>query len=530
MKFPLCCLFLLVSSTRVLAASLPRHASPAETARLIIDETKAAAGGDRWDAVQEIDGEGEKTSFGLSGGFRTRGQLTTGFFTHEAKYSIFSNAEGLDRNGRWRLDNSGQIHPLNSDEAKTVALSESYISSRGYFYPGRFTASFDACKLPSRPQQSCVWVTPKGGRALALWIDASTHQIERIEMELSVGSESVQYGDYRSVDGILLPFTIVVDHGDESESGTAHMSAYHLMTAGSTNEIIRPQVTFTDTGIGSGAAETTTRGYLDQPSGFFIVEARINGQGPYPFILDTGGHDILTPEMARRIGLPAIGKGFSTGAGAGSSPTEFTSVSTLSIGEAEMRKQPFTILHINLGTTAAAKGKRAPIAGILGLEVFERFAITMDYKAQTVTLRPVDPFEYHGTGTGVPLRFTSDMPLCAASIEGHLGVFGIDTGNNTEVIVYHPWAVENGLGPHQHASGMEGDSVGGGLKLARGHIQKFVIGGFDLGALDVLFSSDTSGSLSARAEAGNVGNSILSGFTVTFAFQLGTMYLEHDDR
>jgi len=526
MKILLCCFLLLTGTTSVFAAPSSDLPATVQPAGLILTQAKISAGGERWDAIKEIEAEGQTTSFGLTGTLRMTDQLETGFFAHEATYSIFSNGEGLDRRGRWRLDNSGQIHPLNSDEAKKVALSESYIARRGYFFLERFRASFGECSLPGRPEQVCVSITPKDGREMALWLDASTHLLKRIDMQLSVGSESFQYEDYRRVDGVLLPFTITVDHGGESESGTAHLAGYRVITTDPIHETVRPQVQIAEMEIQSEAAGATTRGFLDQQSGFFIIEAKINGQGPYPFILDTGGHDILTPDMAHHLGLPTIGKGFSTGAGAGSTPTEFTSVKTLSMGDAVMSQQPFTILHIDLGAAATQKGKRVPIAGILGLEVFERFAITMDYKAEKVTLRPAEHFEYHGSGTALPLQFTSDMPLCAASIDGHSGVFGIDTGNNTDVIVFHAWAVENGLGFGQHAGGLVGSSVGGDLKLGKGHIKRFLIGGFDLGATDVLFSSDTSGSLSARAEAGNLGNSILSRFTVTFAFQSGSMYLE----
>lgn len=521
-------LLLIVGSSSVAGVLIYAQTPRSVTPQLLLREAKEAVGGNRWDAIQEIDSEGEKTSLGLSGHFRSQDQFATGFFTHQATYSIFSNAEGFDRAGRWRMDNSGQIHALDSEEARTVALSESYISRWGYFYPEQYAATFNDCQLPSRPQQACVWIIPKGGRAMALWINVSTHHIERIEMELSVGAESFEYGDYRRVDGLSLPYTVTVDHGGESDSGSAHISTYHLTTVRLAAEIHRPRAGTDVVEMRPGAMKTTMRGYLDRRSGFFMVEAKINGEGPYPFILDTGGHDILTPDMAHRLGLSAVGKGFSTGAGAGSTPTEFTSVSTLTIGDATMHEQPFTILHIDLGSATRAQGKSVSIAGILGLEVFERFAITMNYKEQTVTFTPNENFEYHGRGTAVPLQFTSDMPLCVASMSGQSGLFGLDTGNNTEVIVYHPWAVAKGFIPSTLTTGMAGTSVGGALKLAKGHIANFTIGGFDLGPIDVLFSSDTSGSLSAKAEAGNVGNSVLSQFTVTFSYGSGKMYLERE--
>ena len=43
--------------------------------------------------------------------------------------------------------------------------------------------------------------------------------------------------------------------------------------------------------------------------GDVVVEAMLNGQGPFAFILDTGGHDILTPEVAAALGPQAGWRG-----------------------------------------------------------------------------------------------------------------------------------------------------------------------------------------------------------------------------
>jgi predicted aspartyl protease len=524
-KRTLWCIILSLAWVRLLPQSQPIQASSPEAARILLEHVRSAAGGEVWNSIREIQGEGSKVSFGLTGDFHSTEQIETGFFSREAKYSLFSNAEGLDSNGRWRLDNSGQIHNLDSAEAKAVAVSEAYISARGYLFVDSSLATVRLCDMPANPESTCISVLPKGGREMSLWINSKTYLVERIEMPLSVGSESFSFADYRRVDGIFLPFEITVNHGDESESGVARLSNYRISRADIGGLLKRPQLTTTDISIDSGSEEATVHGFLDKESGFFIIEAKVNGQGPYPFILDTGGHDILTPGMTHRLGLKAAGQGFSTGAGAGTTPTEFTTVSSLSMGGTTVIRQPFTILHIDLGT-AEEKGKRVPIAGILGLEIFERFAVTMDYKAEKVTLRPADRYLHQGRGVAVPLVFTSDMPLCEAKIDGHSGVFGIDTGNNTDVIIFHAWAVANGIGQGSSNDEMNGSSVGGELKLGKGRIQRFTIGGFELGATDALFSSDTSGSLSARSEGGNLGNSILSRFVVTFNFRSGTMYLD----
>jgi len=493
-----------------------------------LQQMKAATGGQKWDLVTVLTGDGEKTSFGLTGKIHLAEELTTGFFEARADYGLFANGEGLDRSGRWRQDNSGQVHPLDSEEAQEVAVSESYLARRGYFFPEKVPATFrflDAITEGTR-RFNRTEVTPAHGRALTLWIDTSTDLLDRAVMELSVGSKLIRYSDYRVTGSLRLPFSISIENRDENETGVASIRDYQITTANPDHDLARPTASVSDLALAGNVNTTTARGYLDSDTGFFIVEASIDGKGPYPFILDTGGHDILTPQMVRQLGLTTAGKGFSTGAGAGSTATEFTKVKTVAIGSALLSAQPFTVLHLDLGMTHDGQ-RQLPIAGILGLELFERLAITMDFKGRRVILQPLSQFTYTGAGIRVPIRFTGDMPLVAATLDGHAGWFGVDTGNNTDLIVSHKWAESNGLAAaYSNGQKMEASSVGGNLDFVKARAKDFRIGARDLGGTNILLSSEDAGHLSARSEAGNFGNSILSHFNVTFDYRSETMYLE----
>lgn len=493
-----------------------------------IQRMKTASGGPRWNSVTSIAAEGVKVSFGLTGRFRVADQLVTGFFERRADYRLFANAEGLDRAGRWREDNSGQVHPLDSEEAAAVAASESYLERRGYFFPERLPATFRVLE-PAREQGRAfdrVLVTPGGGRGITLWIDARTHLLDRASMQLSTRRETIRYGDYRPIDGLVLPFRLSLENGDESETGTATLSSYRVDSGPAPEELARPNGDATDARLPPGSGEASATAYLDPHTGFYIVEARIDGKGPYPFILDTGGHDILTPSAAHELGLSVVGRGFSTGAGAGSAPTEFTKVRTIALGEATVSDQPMTVLHLDLGTAGPGDTDRKPVAGILGLELFERFAITMDYGGGKIILRPRGQGGSTERGVAVPIRFTSDMPLINGTLDGHAGTFGVDTGNNTDLIVFRHWALAEGLGPlFEGGQSMSGSSVGGGVRFRMARADSFRIGTADIGSLDIMVAQENAGSLSARSEAGNLGNSVLSRFAVTFDYRSEMMYL-----
>ena len=514
------------------ALAIPHRAYTGERTDDALQElvrVKLAIGGAAWDKVSRISAVGEKESFGLRGQYRSVEDLRNGFFHVKCDYQVFANAEGFDASGRWRQDNSGRIHPLDSVEAKEVALTEVYLAARGYLFPERMPATIYALDASHQGTATFIRVvaTPVHGRAVTLWINASTHLIERAVLDLSVGQKVIRYGDYRHVGSLTLPFSIRIGHRDENETGIATIRDYELATGSEQSELLRPTPTGSDVRISTGTLEAQVKGYLDQNSGFFIVLAAINGRGPYPFILDTGGHDILTPDAVRDLGLKTYGKGFSTGAGSGSMPTEFTKVESVAIGAAAIARQPFTVLHIDLGLTHAPGGKQQRVAGILGQELFERFIVRIDYEDGTVILRLPSPL-HHENASAIPLTFTSDMPLVQASIDGHSGWFDLDTGNNTDLIVFRQWAVTHEMTSLlSKAPLMQGSSVGGAIHMQKGRAQGFQIGNLKLSDIDFLLSSDEKGSLSAKWEAGNIGNEILRHFkAVTLDYSSERMYLQ----
>ena len=53
-----------------------------------------------------------------------------------------------------------------------------------------------------------------------------SHLLDRAVMELSVGVETTRYGDYRPVEGLMLPFRISVERRDQNETGIAAIRNY----------------------------------------------------------------------------------------------------------------------------------------------------------------------------------------------------------------------------------------------------------------------------------------------------------------
>lgn len=261
--------------------------------------------------------------------------------------------------------------------------------------------------------------------------------------------------------------------------------------------------------------------------GALLVEASINGAAPLPFILDTGGHAILTETAAKKLGIKGEGKGISTGSGPGSMSVAYARVDSLALGEADIRDQAMLIMPF--GFSFSDRGEREPIAGILGLEVFERFAVTFDYDHDRLLLAPFDRGEEPpvAMGTAVPLRFTFDMPLIDGSLDGKPGVFGIDTGNSGHLLVFPQWLERNGL-IDRYRKGYAlagGGGVGGPFVSRISHIESLGMGDLTVRRHVAQLTPPDAGATANVSEAGNIGQDVLSHFIVHMDYRRAAMYL-----
>ena len=244
-----------------------------------------------------------------------------------------------------------------------------------------------------------------------------------------------------------------------------------------------------------------------------------------PFILDTGGHAILDTAAAKLLGVRGFGSGVSGGAGSGTIGLQYARVHSMRIGNAELLDQP--MLVIPYPYDFYERGKRAPLAGILGLEWFERYAARIDYGKRNLTLTPLATFVFRGSAARVPIRFQQDMPLANAAADGNHGWFGVDTGNAGLLILYGDYLRRTGLlVKYSPGATIKGSGTGGSNSGTIQTLSNFGIGGSDIRDLKADFTQMKTGSFSSWTEAGDLGLTVLSHFTPTFDYARGTLYLE----
>ena len=139
----------------------------------------------------------------------------------------------------------------------------------------------------------------------------------------------------------------------------------------------------------STPAKTTVKAMVPfsmLPSNHMVVQATINGKGPYRLIFDLGAPiTLLSNQVSEASGVVKA-----------DAPRSFlfsmrgeAEVAKLQVGDLTTTKLPVIVLdHPALKILGEALGR--PVDGIIGFTFFARYRTTIDYQANQMTFEPID--------------------------------------------------------------------------------------------------------------------------------------------
>jgi len=161
---------------------------------------------------------------------------------------------------------------------------------------------------------------------------------------------------------------------------------------------------------------------MSMPQGIPLVQVRIDGQGPFSFVIDTGTNceAIISPRLAKRLGLSATGRKSITDLGGhGTRTLDTVELNTLSLAGADFNAVRAVVTDLPDGDSV--------LDGILGFSLFRNELLTLDYPRRRLTLE-----EGSLAGTSdehvVPMRMPSGIPLVEIDISNATIEAGIDSG------------------------------------------------------------------------------------------------------
>jgi hypothetical protein len=352
----------------------------------------------------------------------------------------FSEASGFDGQVGWTRDRSGGSHDLNAAAAHAISTTEGWLFRRGWCSRGDTSIETTAESREGAGALRAWQVTPRDGIPVILRFDATTGLLREAEYRLWGNRLIRHYDDWRAVErGVMVPFSERDEDPEDEDTEVITLSEVKLNAGRPPASAFARPPPPADSEIRGGAASTTVS-YEDDGGARLYVPVFVNERGPYAFEIDTGGHLIVGKELAATLGLGSVGSFSSTGAGTAITQAGVAPKVEIRIGEALMRAQVAKVRSFANDRISSRPAR----AGLLGLELFERFAVQVDRGAKTITLTPLAKFT-GGSGTALPIHFIEDAPLTAGAYDGHPGEFEIDSGNAGPTIIEGYWSHQLGL-------------------------------------------------------------------------------------
>jgi hypothetical protein len=530
-------MMIVVALLAVLASSAPAMQiadAPMPTVAQVLAKAKQAAGGAAVDKLHTLHFQERVNVLGIAGDGEEWNDLTTGRFASFQRAGVLSNGDGFDGTTVWSQDATGLAHPTAGVGDMHQALSQAYFVSLGYWYPQRVTEILNhagvmgvATATPSvksvseKGKQFYVVSLTAGTSPAECWFDSTTYLLARAVVHPTPQrSVRIDFADYRKVAGVTFPFSTALEDDQGNTFNTTVTSAEPNVSV--EGRFAMPTTVPNDFSMAPGTTSTTFP--IQLANNHIFLDVKVNDQGPFHFIFDTGGQGILNPDVAQKLGITPEGAMQAGGAGAGTVQTGFAWVPKVQLGGATMTHQAFAILPLG-AVMGAVEGVH--IDGMVGWETAARYVMSIDYGHETMTLTMPGP-AVKPAGVQVPFVFVETVPEINATVDGLPGQFIVDTGNRNALVLYSPFVDHNGLRAKYapKVAGVAGYGIGGPTTAQLTRVGSVQIGSINV--VDVLtgLSQDKTGALADPYISGNIGGGLLQRFIVTFDYPDRVMYLD----
>ena len=443
--------------------------------------------------------------------------MRTGRFAVRSALPPRRRGEGFDGVSSWVLVDGGYAYIRTDEDTRLGAADDSYRARLGYWYPERdpATLAYDGLRTEGNRTFDVVSATPQGGRPFQIWIDRTTRLIDRFVEAEAEDVSTTRFSDYRAVNGVAIPYGEREDDGDANAAHVATVTSVEVNAPVDPATFAIPPDPRPDYEFLHGEASTTVPFRLENDR--ILVPIRIDGQGPFDAEVDSGGGLLLQPGLVKRLGLRAEGRLRTGGGGEEFATSGLTVVDRLEIGDVRLVRQVPKVLSFF---------PPSPETALIGLPVFQRFVVRLDFNRKRLTLTRPDRFVYRGNGAVVPFHFQSNQPEVFGSVDGISGTFCVDTGDSASgLLLIAPFVRRYGLVERYGATlPYVGGAVGGATRGLWARPKAFSIFGPDgRPALTVAspltrLSGQIRGFDADAYVSGNIGVPILKQFNVTFDY------------
>ncbi len=325
----------------LLSAALARAAaaSPDENKiSALLAESRKALGGDALDRAGVVETDAKLSVGGLTGTGRSWGEIGGVRFAESYSTPPLEGRDGYDGTNAWDGDGTGLVWVDGGQSGRSSEIDEAFASDYTLWSAAQGDAkiAWGATKSAGgRPYDTLVVTPPNSAVPYELWFDQATHLPERLVITIGPDSETTTYADYRPVAGILIPYS---QHTIGSDGNTIDGTVTRAVanTPDGAAHLAKPQFNVHDFSIAHDMSQTTIP--FDLIENHVYLSVMLNGKGPYRFIFDTGGLNLIDLAVAKEIGATGNGSLQGGGVGTATESISFANVSTLQVGDATVKE------------------------------------------------------------------------------------------------------------------------------------------------------------------------------------------------
>lgn len=423
-----------------------------------------------------------------------------------------STERSLRIGDRQYIENSSgnvrELHGLLLRRSRT----QQYVDSGQFLKHPEASKFIGEASLPGGRDVYQLEVRAPGGEPETLAIDKQTWLLDRIEYIEGDGPLTIDFYDYRVVDGFMMSFRAIESDGDHAFDIT------QITTKLRTNKVLPAQVFTRFAGRYIEANKPLTVPLLER-GGHLYTSVMIHGHA-YSFLIDTGAQSVvLDARVAAELSIFPEGalevRGASRTGG-----LALARLDSIHIADAKLNVGTVSVLDLGRSTRGAFA-----IDGILGYPFFAASVVRIDYAGKTMTFAP--PGMLAEQGKKIPLEVDRALPEVMARLNSSAdGPFVVDTGNGSELLLFAAFlAAHPGVVPFSQDAA-NGFGIGGSTQALRTTVDQIDFYGIRLfnRYADVIQSN--RGAFADRYDAGNIGLGILKNFIVTFDEDACVMFLE----
>ncbi|MBC5829068.1 MAG: aspartyl protease family protein [Candidatus Eremiobacteraeota bacterium] len=489
---------------------LPAHvqAQNVDASTILANYQRARERGAATDQRRSVETQGTLSGEALSGTFHTWRDERHSRVDQQLGVSTERSLQAGDH--EYIENSSGNVRELHGLLLRR-SRTQRYVDSGEIFKHPQASKFTGEARLPDGRNAYRLDVQAPQGEPETIAIDKQTWLLDRIEYIEGDGPFTIDFYDYRLVDGVLLPFRAVQSDGDHAFDVTQSTTKVRI------NQPLPADVfaPFRGRYIEATVPQTVP---LVERRGHLYAAVVIHGHA-YSFLIDTGAQSVVVDSrvaaelsMFQEGALEARGSTRTGGLGV-------ARLDTIHIADANLYVGTVSVLDLG-GSTSGAFA----IDGILGYPFFAASVVRIDYANKTMTFAP--PGMLNPQGKKIPLEVDRALPEVNARVNSSAeGPFLVDTGDDNELLLFAPFAAAHpGVIPFsQNAS--NGFGIGGSTQAMQTMVDQIEFSGIRLFNRYTAVLQSTRGAFADRYDAGNIGLGILKNFIVTFDENSCAMFL-----